>query len=409
LPATGESTQSVNQAEPAPAGASPSTLPGRYYYDPDVYQRERDRIFYRTWQYVGHVSMLAEGPCYLVRDIADESIIVLKDRQGELRAFYNVCQHRAHRLLEGEGPLKPVITCPYHTWAYDHEGQLRSARGTENIDEFDKGAIRLKSVKLETLCGFLFVNLDDGAKSIRELMPGLEQEFRSFSPSPEKLTVAKRYDIPLKANWKNSVENFSECYHCPNQHRTLTKNALDLKTYKIECYPYFHVHRSRDRGDQVGYHIDPGAAPRSNEFRSFYVWPNTVFEVYPGGNLTVFHHAPVGPEGTLQGVEWYFPSAELSEDEQAVIDFVHTVRLEDVPLCESVQKGLRSRGYGRGRLVLDPGQTDMRGWCRKVGGKLENWRKLLIVKPSERRCAAAERSLRHGTSYSIVVAGSIFR
>ncbi len=340
-------------------GASPKTLPGWYYYDPDTYQREKDRIFRRTWQYIGHVSMLGERSRYLVRDIADESIIVLKDRHGELSAFYNVCQHRAHRLLEGEGPLKPLITCPYHTWAYDHDGRLQSARGTENIGEFDKDEICLRSVRLETLCGFLFINMDDEAQSLRELTPGLEEEIRSFSPSPEHLTVAKRYGIPLKANWKNSVENFSECYHCPNQHRTLTENALDLHTYKIECYSHFHVHRSRDKGDQVGYHVDPHAAPRANEFRSFYIWPNTVFEVYPGGNLTVFHHAPTGPEETLQGVEWYFPNAEISEEEQAVIDFIHTVRLEDIPLCESVQKGLRSQGYGQGRLVLDPDQTDI--------------------------------------------------
>ena len=171
--------------------------------------------------------------------------------------------------------------------------------------------------------------------------------------------MAKRYGIPMKANWKNSVENFSECYHCPNQHPTLTENALDLKTYKIECHENFHVHRSRDKGDQVGYQVDTITAARPNEFRSFYLWPNTVFEVYPGGNLTVFHHAPIGPEETLQGIEWYFPDARLTDDQQAVIEFVHTVRLEDVPLCESVQKGLHSRGYGRGRLVLDPGRTDV--------------------------------------------------
>jgi phenylpropionate dioxygenase-like ring-hydroxylating dioxygenase large terminal subunit len=81
--------------------------------------------------------MLGDGLRYLVREIGDESIIVLKTEQGDLRAFYNVCQHRAHRLLEGEGPLRRLITCPYHTWSYDHEGQLRSAKGTQDIGDFD--------------------------------------------------------------------------------------------------------------------------------------------------------------------------------------------------------------------------------------------------------------------------------
>ncbi len=341
------------------SGSSPETLPGQYYYDPQVYDREKERIFYRTWQYVGHVSLLPQAASYFVREIADESVIVLRDREGDLRAFYNVCRHRAHRLLEGEGRLGPVITCPYHSWAYDHEGKLRAARGTEEIADFDKTKICLTPVRLEALCGFLFVNLDETAPPLAEQTRGLEAEIRDFSPHPERLKLAQRYGLPLKANWKNSIENFSECYHCPNRHPGLSQNALDLETYKIECYDSFHVHRSRDKGDEVGYKVDRETAARPNEFRSFYIWPNTVFEVYPGGNLTVFHHAPVGPEQTLQGIEWYFPNAELSEDERAVVDFIHSIRLEDIPICESVQKGLRSRGYGTGQLVLDAGRTDI--------------------------------------------------
>ena len=197
-------------------------------------------------------------------------------------------------------------------------------------------------MRLDELCGFLFVNLDEDASSLTDRTPGLEDEMRAFSPSPERLKVARRYDIPLKANWKNSVENYCECYHCPNRHRTLTENALDLASYRIECFDDFHVHRSRDKGGEVGYHVDTADAARPNEFRSFYLWPNMVFEVYPGGNLTVFLHLPTGPEETLQRVEWYFPSADLSAQEQEVVDFVHLVRMEDVPICESVQKGLHS-------------------------------------------------------------------
>jgi choline monooxygenase len=340
-------------------GACPQTLPGRYYYDAQVFEREKRQIFYRTWQYMGHVSMLAEPSTYLVREVGDESIVVLRDAQGELRAFYNVCRHRAHRLLEGEGRLKPLITCPYHAWAYDQAGALRAARGTEAIPGFDRAGIHLRPVRLETLCGFLFVNLDAEAGSLADQTPGLEAEMRSFSPAPEKLCLAERYGIALKANWKNSVENFSECYHCPNRHPTLTQNALELETYRIECYPAHHVHRSRDKGDQVGYRVDAQGAARPNEFRSFYIWPNTVIEVYPGGNFTVFHHLPTGVEETVQGIEWYFARPELTEDERAVVDFVHAVRLEDVPICESVQKGLHSRGYDRGCFVIDPDRTDV--------------------------------------------------
>ena len=164
------------------SGTSPQTLPGRLYFDPAIYETEKERIFYRTWQYVGHTSMLGDGSHYLVREIGDQSIIVLKDGDGNLRAFYNVCQHRAHRLLEGEGPLRAMITCPYHTWAYDHEGRLQSAKGTQGLRDFDKRDICLKRVRLETFGGFLFVNLDADALSLAELTPGLEEEFRAFAP-----------------------------------------------------------------------------------------------------------------------------------------------------------------------------------------------------------------------------------
>ena len=106
------------------------TLPGSYYFDPEIFAREKRQIFYNTWQYVGHSSMLPTPGSYIVRTILDQSVVVLRDRENEVHAFFNVCQHRAHQLLQGEGHLRAVlITCPYHAWTYDLTGKLRSARG----------------------------------------------------------------------------------------------------------------------------------------------------------------------------------------------------------------------------------------------------------------------------------------
>ena len=112
------------------------TLPGKYYYDPLIYRRELETIFYRNWQYACHVSRLAEPGMYFVRDIGDQSIVVLRDSGGEIRAFHNVCQHRAHRLLEGEGRVRDAITCPYHAWRYGLSGELRFARGSDQVAGF---------------------------------------------------------------------------------------------------------------------------------------------------------------------------------------------------------------------------------------------------------------------------------
>jgi choline monooxygenase len=336
------------------------TLPGRFYVEPAIWELEKRQIFYRTWQYVGHVSMLPDPGRYLVRDIVDQSVIVLRDREGALRAFFNVCQHRAHRLLEGDGQLNAaLITCPYHAWAYDLAGNLRTARGSERVASFDKDGFCLTPVRLESFLGFLFVNLDGSAPSLDQTAGALAAEIASFSPHAASLACAHRDEYPLKANWKNSVENYSECFHCPISHRSLVEGGFDYPSYRVTVHEHHHTHHSRDKGSSQGYQAITEGAARTDEFGSWLLWPNWCLEVYPGGNLTVFHHVPLGPEKTVQKVEWYFPPHELSQAERDVIDFVHGVRLEDIPICESVQSGLHSLGYRQGRFMVDPDRSEI--------------------------------------------------
>ncbi len=335
-------------------------MPGRYYYDPATFEREKAAIFYRTWQYVGHVSMLPMPGSYLVRPIMDQSVLLLRGADGEIRAFFNVCQHRAHRLLEGEGRLaSAMITCPYHAWSYDLEGRLRQARGTAGMPGFAKEAICLSRVRLATRLGFLFVNLDGRAPALETVAGALFDEVEGFSPKAESLHHAHRSELALDANWKNSVENFSECFHCPISHPTLVANALDYPSYRITTHAHHHSHRSLDRGADQGYGTATAGAAKPNEFGSWLLWPNWCIEVYPGGNLTVLHHVPVAPEQTIQISEWFFPAAIPTPAEQEIIAFVDVVRREDVPICESVQKGLHSLGYAGGHFVIDAERSEV--------------------------------------------------
>ena len=328
------------------------TMSASYYHDPAIYEREKRRVFHATWQYVGHVSMVPDNGSYVVRDIVDQSVIVLRDAKGEIKAFFNVCQHRAHRLLEGEGRLGPIITCPYHNWAYDQSGALRTARGSERMAGFDASAYHLEEVPVGEMLGFLFVNLDGNAPPFGQVTAALEAEIASFSPMAAELKCADRSEYPLKANWKNSVENYDECFHCPNQHRSLIEEAIDWESYRIATHDHHHAHYSIEKN--VGYRSVTRGAAKPESFASWLLWPNWVCEAYPGGNLTVFHHVPLGPEQTVQRCEWYFPQSTPTVEEQEVIDFVHEVRLEDIPLCESVQQGLHSLGYRQGRFIVDP-------------------------------------------------------
>jgi choline monooxygenase len=339
------------------------TLPGSYYHDADVYGREMPAIFYRAWQYACHVSLLAEPGHYFVRDIGDQSVVVLRGDDGELRAFHNVCQHRAHRLLEGQGPLDGqgrapgVVICPYHGWTYELGGALKYAPDSGAVAGFDKGGFCLSPVRIDSLCGFVFFNLDPDARPMAEVYAGLEDEIRSFSPNVDKLTQTSRHEYPMAANWKNAVENFSECYHCPGQHKGLVAGGLDLDSYSIAIHDAHHSHTSRGKGDASQYPAGDHAAPRSQEFGGWLIWPNLSLEVYPGGYLNIFHHTPAGPEKTVLVIEWYFADETPAAERQEVVDFMHTVRIEDIPICESVQRGLHSMGYSQGRFMVDAARS----------------------------------------------------
>ena len=328
------------------------TLPGAYYYDPAVYAREMCDIFADSWQYVCHRSALQKPGDYAVRDLGDQSVVVLRDHNGTIQAYHNVCRHRAHRLLEGSGKTGALIVCPYHNWTYSLTGDLKFARHSDQVAGFDRTEFSLSPVRVESFCGFWFINLNDQADSLVDGLDELEREIRELSPDMDNLKRASYREIRLAANWKNSVENYSECYHCPNQHPGLAQGSLDMESYRITTHEKYHSHASGGVGGNTAYarsfDNDPG-----REFGSWLLWPNFVIEVYPGGYLNVFHHLPVGLEETLQICEWYFPNETPTEEQQQVIEFVDQVRNEDIPLCETVQKGLHSAGYTQGRFVAN--------------------------------------------------------
>ena len=141
-----------------------NTMPARYYVDPGIYEREKEAVFYSTWQLVGSVRELPDVGSYITATVIDEHIFVTRDANRRLRGYYNVCRHRAGRLVKGSGTQpNGVIACPVHGWVYDLEGRLTQARGTEELPDFDKSTICLQEIRVEEFAKFVFVNLDPGA------------------------------------------------------------------------------------------------------------------------------------------------------------------------------------------------------------------------------------------------------
>lgn len=158
------------------------TLPAPYYTQDAVFQYEQEKIFAHSWICVAHRSELAEPNDYVTRDIIGESIIVLRDRDGILRAFYNVCPHRGHQLLQGSGKAKNVITCPYHAWTFKLDGELAFARNCDNVPNFDRDKATLVPIKVEEAAGFVFINLNPRAGSVEDQLPGFEARLRAACP-----------------------------------------------------------------------------------------------------------------------------------------------------------------------------------------------------------------------------------
>lgn len=330
------------------------SLDARYYTDPMVFLAEKTGVLARTWQFAGHASQLANPGDYFAFEIADESLFCIKGRDGIIRTFYNVCQHRAHQLVSGAGSTR-VVVCPYHAWTYELTGGLRAAPNTKSVEGFDKSKICLTEIQTEVFLGFVFVNLDPDAAPMDVWFPNARSEMESFVPHWAELKPLEWVEIPENCNWKVSVENYSECYHCSLNHPTFSTGVIKPETYDIQPQGYCLRHTTESGPlDQMSYDINSGFA-NNDKYSSWFLWPMFSFQVYPGNLLNTYHWRAIDADHVVVWRGWY--SVGGYDDEtvrrMAQQDRATTVE-EDIHLVESVQRGLSSRGYVPGPLVVDP-------------------------------------------------------
>ena len=330
------------------------TLSSAYYLDPEIYALEKRRIFYRSWQYVAHESLLRAPGAYATLRICDESVFVIRADDGELRAFYNVCRHRAHELLEGRGRLRGLVVCPYHAWSYTGDGKLARAPLSEQRPGFDPDEFCLRPVRLERFCGAVFVNLDDDATPLGELAADLEQDIRAHLPFVDELQPAPSGflgDQYIDAGWKVVVDNYVECYHCRPAHPDFA-SIVDMDAYEIDLGTLWsRQYGPRIRADNSAYRLD--AKPAFAHAIFWYLWPNTTFNVMPGpAELNIASIRPVGIGRT--NFEGHTLTRDGEKYQPRTDYFNEVLGPEDLGLCESVQRGLRSRSYDQGAYMVDP-------------------------------------------------------
>jgi choline monooxygenase len=337
------------------------TLPASLYIDAGVFATEKEMIFSRTWQVVGHAGQVASAGDYFTTELVGEPLLIVRGADAKLRGFYNVCRHRAGPPAEGCGSRK-LFRCGYHGWTYGLDGALLNATEIEGVEGFCAEDFALEPVRTEEWFNLVFVNLDPEARPLRESLGNLPQQAEKFAFPQMKLFERRTYD--MKCNWKTYVDNYLEGYHLPSVHPGLNRE-LDFNAYVVEphegssgregrIYEGYVRQFSPIRGAQPG-----DATPRRyQEAREglttdyFWVFPNWMLNCYPD-NVSLNIVVPVEPERSLAIFEWYLPEKDhATTAAKASVEFSDQIQIEDAGICEVVQKNLRSRSYSRGRFSV---------------------------------------------------------
>ena len=322
------------------------------YVDPVWFDHEMRTIFARTWQWVCHGEKVREAGQYTTAVIAGMPIMVVRTHDDELKAFYNVCKHRAHELLQDEGTTRSIV-CPYHAWTYDLDGGLIAARHTSHLPDFELGEICLDEVQVEEFGGFVYVNLDVTAPSLAEQAGDLGREIAHWAPDIEQLTFAHRLSYTIESNWKNVIDNFLECYHCHVAHKDFV-SLVDMDTYEVTTHGIYSSHMAdAGKGDNTAYDV---SAATVTTHAVWWLWPNTCLMRYPGrGNFIVLNVIPDGAGRTLETYDFFLETKAPNEAELESIAYLDEVlQVEDINLVESVQRGMSTPAFTQGRIVTDP-------------------------------------------------------
>jgi choline monooxygenase len=398
------------------------TLASRFYTDPHILEVERERIFRRTWQLVGTLDQacgdvvvpgegtaqgkaikktISDPESYFTAEVAGEPVIVVRDKQGTLRAFSNVCRHRAGPIALGSG-CKNVLRCQYHGWTYTLDGRLIGTPDVDGVEFFDRSTMGMVPLRLEVWEDFIFVNFD-GADCHRgtetpgeqgSLQQNPQQSFSDRQPKtedargrPERrdrehgrrntvpglaevlgkipeqargfqftgLQFAERRDYIINCNWKAYVDNYLEGYHIPIAHPGLMRE-IDYAQYRTDTYRYYSQQfapiRAVKPSDSGQRFYAPGTG--LEEALYFWIFPNLMLNLYPD-NISTNLIVPLSVDKTLTIFEWFFHDLDSPKTKERIakaVAFSDEVQQEDIVLCENVQKGLRSSTYDRGRYSV---------------------------------------------------------
>ncbi len=317
-----------------------TALPAPFYTDANTPELDARAVFARSWQWVCHQSQIADAGDYIVTTIAGLPLIILRAVDGSIKAFHNVCRHRAGPIATCDAKQAKVLRCKYHGWTYGLDGVLKSAPEMNNTEDFNVSDIELPEAKVAVWQGLVFVATDD-APDFVDVVKGINE--RLGKQSLKDYVFHHRVGYDVNCNWKVYVDNYLEGYHVPHIHPGLN-SLLDYRTYVTETAEWYSYQFSPIESSDELY--------GSGDALYYFIYPNTMLNILPG-RLQTNRVIPAGVDKCRVEFDYYYQiedSDKAQKRRASDIAFSDEVQKEDVDICESVQIGLSSGSYTAGRL-----------------------------------------------------------
>jgi choline monooxygenase len=344
------------------------TPPAEWYHDPELYALEQERIFARTWQLVALTPDVEEPGAYTTVVAGEREFLLVRDLDGRLRAFHNVCLHRAGRVVEGAGQGR-LLQCRYHGWTYRLDGTLNRAPGMDRAPGFDAADCRLREVAVAVWPPFVFLNPDPDAQPLDAFLGSVPARVADLGMDLTGVAGEQSFLVherTLACNWKLAVENSLECYHCPTVHPTLAatvdlsrRDFVVLRSAVVGRTPLraeagtngptaptrgmaVAIWDAATRGDGLDFHQFHWLFPN----QSLSIWPG------PGNSFTLNRWRPIAPDRTHWWLGRWWPATVAPDVRAAQWEFVLQVAGQDVAILEGVQRGVQSGAWSHGRYQL---------------------------------------------------------
>jgi phenylpropionate dioxygenase-like ring-hydroxylating dioxygenase large terminal subunit len=358
-----------------PANLEGYSLPGWIYRDADFLEAEKERIFAASWQVVCHLNDIPNPGDYHTLDFLGEPLVAVRGEDHGVTAFFNVCRHRAARLLDGgSGHCSGRIVCPYHAWTYDLSGRLTAVTHRKEFADFALDRYGLKPVETELYKGFIFVRLKPGLPSVAEMLAPYEAELAAYRF--EELKPVGRVTLRTRhVNWKNVTDNYSDAMHITVAHPGLTR--LFGQSYGVAAQPwvdkmwgYLRDVPSSQLSERLYQAVLPNSPhlpdDRQRLWTYFKLWPNVAFDIYPD-QIDFMQMIPISPTETLiREIAYAHPDNRREMRAARYLNWRinRRVSLEDKSLIERVQAGMGSHSYTPGPL----GRTEvaLRSFARRM-------------------------------------------